>query len=297
MVRPGIFVRTAFRGIRRAPLRSILTAVTMGVALAILSAYLLFYQNMESMLAAWGRELDVSIFLSDDITAARREALRELLVARPEVAEVRFVDRARAFERLRRAWPEQAELLAAGGENPAEASFEVRFGNVPDLRRACSDLAAATRGLPGVAAADFGEPELVRVEGTLALLRTIGAVLAAFLSLAALFIAGATVRLALRERREEIEILRLCGATNAFIRAPLYLEGAFQGIAGGALALVLTAALCQVMAAAGAALLGGPGPGGSFPHLTPELAFGVLGGGAVLGALGSALAASRYLRT
>lgn len=293
MTRLLYFWKTALRGMRRTPLRSGLCAATTGVALAVLGSYLLLYANVEGLLSNWGSELDLSVYLRDDITAAQRDALRSNLKGRPEVAEVRFVDRSDAGERLARDWPQHAATLRDVGDLPVEASFEVRLQPTPDLRGALSKLAGQVAPAPGVAATDFGERELHRVEAALDLLRSAGAVLAAILALAAMFMIGATVRLAIRERRDELEIMRLCGATNAFIRAPLYLEGAIQGVLGGAVAIGLVALLHGFLEGAVTEVFAREV---QLTFLSVELALAVVAGATVLGAMGSAMAAGRYLR-
>lgn len=298
MARLFYFVKTALRGIRRSPLRSVLCTATTGVALAVLGSYLLLYVNLETLLASWGSDLDLSVYLKDDISVQARERLGEKLRLRPEVSEVRYVDRADAALRLRREWPQHAELLAAAGDIPTEASFELRLGPVRDLRVALGTLSRELLGEAGVAATDYGERELARVEVALELLRSAGAVLAAILALAAMFMIGATVRLAIRERRDELEIMRLCGATNAFIRAPLYLEGALQGVIGGVLALGLVFLLHAFLEGAVDDVFSAARPGQSaLSFLSLELSFALVGGATVLGGLGSAVAAGRYLRT
>lgn len=296
MARLAYFLKTALRGIRRSPLRSLLCAGTMAVALTILGAYLLVYANLESLLAGWGRDLDLSVYLRDEITPAERADLAAYLRGRPEVAEVGYRDRARALARLRDEWPQHGDLLAALDERVVEASLEVRLRSVPDRREALGRLARAAAARPGAAATDYGEEELGRVEGALGLLRSAGAFLAGLLGLAALFVVGANIRLALRDRRDELEIMKLCGATRAFIRAPLYVEGALQGALGGGLAVGLVSLLHGFLESAVAELTGGPAGAVPLAFLSGDLALAIVGGGAALGALGSAIAAGRYLR-
>lgn len=296
MARLFYFFRTATRGVRRSPVRTVLCALTTGIALAVLGSYLLLYVNLETLLATWGSDLDLSVYLKDDAKREARERLAEKLRARADVAEVRFVDRAAAAEKLRNEWPQHAAILGAP-DLPIEASFEVRLAPTRELRGALATLGVALAAEPGVAGTDYGERELQRIEIALDLLRGAGAVLAAILALAAMFMIGATVRLAIRERKDELEIMRLCGATNAFIRAPLYLEGAFQGIVGGALALGLVGLLHGFLeGAVDDVFTTRSSAEGALAFLSPELVLALLFGATILGALGSVVAAGRYLR-
>lgn len=284
-------LRSAWRGLARSPLRSLLSAGSIGVTLGVLGAYVLLYLHFESFLSRWGGDLDLSIYLADAVTSAERADLETYLRARPDVAEIRYTSKEAARERLRREWPAFATLLAEHDDDLAEASFEVRLRPVADVRAALAALARDVARRPGVSGTEFGEVELARVEDALAALRSAGAILGGLLGFAALFVVGATIRLALRERGHELEIMRLCGATNAFIRAPLFLEGALQGALGGAVALGLVAGLHAAIEGA----LGGLAPHG-LSFLSADIAALFLGGSAMLGALGSAVAARRHLR-
>jgi cell division transport system permease protein len=283
------------RGVTRAPLRSALCAATSGVSLAVLCAFLVLYTNVEGALAGFGAQLDMSVYLQEGTDAGTTDRVGAWLRARAEVAEVRYVDVATVAERLRTEHPEHAALWGDPRDLPLERSFEVRLTAASNLRERLAGLAEEVRAVPGVAAADYGAGELRRVEGALDLLRSVGVVLAIILALAAMFVIGATVRLAIRDRRDELEIMRLCGATNAFIRAPLYLEGALQGLLGGGLALGLAALLHALLETSLPAFLP---DGGSLQlaFLSTDAVLSVIAGAALLGAAGSALAASRYLR-
>jgi cell division transport system permease protein len=289
--------RNALHGLSRAPVRSLLCTLTLGVALAVVGAYLLLYSNLEGMLSRWGSDLDLSVYLQDNIRPDELEALTAHLRGRPEVAELRYLSRAANLERLRLEWPQHADLFSGEIENLAEASLEVRLRPVADRPLALARLARLASAQPGVAATDFGEEDLKRVEQGLALLKSAGAVLAGLLALSALFIVGATIRLALQDRGPEIEIMKLCGATNAFIRTPLLLEGTLQGAAGGGIALALVGILHLFLLGALDELFAGAAPAGPIAFLPAEQSVALVGGGALLGALGSALGAARYLRS
>jgi len=175
------------------------------------------------------------------VTAAPSADLRGLadrLAADPRVARVRIVGSAAALERFRRAYPDLGAALAELRETPFPPALEVvlRPGSPEG---AASEIARAARGWPGVEMAESEEGFGRRFRDAVRLLRGAGLFLGALLAVAAILSVASAVRLALDLHREEVEIMRLMGATESAIRAPFWLHAAFEGLAGGLAALGL----------------------------------------------------------
>jgi cell division transport system permease protein len=157
-------------------------------------------------------------------------------------------------------------------------------------------LTLQLRQVPGAAEVDFGTAWLERLEEFLRRARMAGLALLLLLGLATAVLVSNTLRLAVYARREEIEIMKLVGATDAFVGAPFLLEGLLQGAMAGGLAAVtllgLQAALLPRLAAAIGPLAAlPPGTGPAWPLL-----LSVVGGGTAIGLLASGLAILRFLR-
>ncbi|HEY7862581.1 MAG TPA: permease-like cell division protein FtsX [Thermoanaerobaculia bacterium] len=173
------------------------------------------------------------------VTLEREELAREIanrLAEDRRIARLRIVGSAAALERFRRSYPQLGEALRDLSEAPFPPTLEVelRPGVEPD---AAGEIASAARGMPGVEAAEAEEEAGRRFRNALTLLRGTGIFLGAILAAAAVLSVASTIRLALDLHREEIEIMRLMGATEAAVRAPFWLHATVVGLVGGAFAL------------------------------------------------------------
>jgi len=175
------------------------------------------------------------------VTASPSADLRGLanrLSADPRVAKVRIVGSAAALERFRRAYPDLGAALAELREAPFPPALEVVLRpSTPE--GSASEIARAARSWPGVEMAESEEEFGRRFRDGVRLLRGAGLFLGALLAVAAVLSVASAIRLALDLHRDEIEIMRLMGATEGAIRAPFWLHAAVEGLAGGVVALGL----------------------------------------------------------
>ena len=210
----------------------------------------------------------------------------------PRVATVRIVSSAAALERFRRSYPDLGAALADLKEAPFPPTLEIL------LRPAAPpgaglEIARAARAWPGVESAEAEEGFDRRFRDGIRLLRGAGLALGGLLTLAAVLSVASAIRMALDLHRDEIEIMRLMGATEAAVRAPFWLYATFEGLAGGTVALLLLAATYQ---AATRALASHPHPvlsvfRTSFLDWPAALALPVVG--TLAGFLGSLLSLGR----
>jgi cell division transport system permease protein len=290
-VRPLYHLARALDGLARRPAVALVATATLFVALFVTGLFAATLGGLSRLAAAWGGEVQMSVYLApgSDLQAARAAA--EAIA--PGVP-TETVTPAAALERLRGSFGEDASVLDGVADAVLPPSVELSLPSLP-LREARA-LAARLRAIPGAQAVDYGSLWLERLEGLLDRLRLVGLVLLAALCLATAVLVSNTLRLAVYARKDEIDIMKLVGATDGFVQAPFLLEGLLQGVVGGGLAalalLALHAALAPRLAAvvALAARLGRP-------DFLPDLLLGALvGGGAALGLLASHLAVRRFLR-
>lgn len=236
-------LRSAFAntvaGLRGSPVTSAVAAATIGVCLLLAGAFALVVANMEAILARFGEELHVVAYLEPGLPQEKLDALMERALAEPGVETVEYVSAEEAAERFRRTQPERAVLLDGIEENPLPASVELRLA--PDRRSgaAVRTVTAMLEALPGVAEIGSGNEWIEGYAQAVALIRSVGLSIGAVLALATLLIVANTIRLSIYARRDEIEILRLVGASRTYVAAPFLLEGLIEGVAGGAMGLVL----------------------------------------------------------
>jgi cell division transport system permease protein len=186
---------------------------------------------------AGGARQPVAAILTID-PAADARAVADRVAQDPRVARVTIVPSAAALERFRRAYPDLGGALNDLGEAPFPPTIEVILRPTAPVR-ASQELAAAARTWPGVDSAESEEEFAKKFSDGVRLLRGAGLFLGGLLAFAAVLSVASAVRLALDLHRDEIDIMRRMGATEAAIRAPFWLHASFEGLAGGAFALLL----------------------------------------------------------
>lgn len=215
----------------------------MAVALIALGLYVpgllvLLSRNLGRLATAGGEAPAVVVTLEP---SADGRPVTERIAADSRVARVRLVSSAEALDRFRRAYPDLGAVLADLKEAPFPPTLEI-FVKPGVAAAAASQIATAARSQPGVETAESEEGFDSRFREAIRLLRGAGLFLGGLLTLAAILSVASAIRLALDLHRDEIEIMRLMGATEGAVRAPFWLYGAFEGFAGGAIALALLAA-------------------------------------------------------
>ncbi len=285
-------VARAKRGLRE-ELRLYLVAVSsLSVAFLCVGGALLAVSNLDQMAARWGQSGRISVYLRDSVAAADVRQLRTVLEGLPEVAQVEEL----SSEDARALFLEQADVSADLGRLPVEvfpASLEVslRAGTPVQRIDAIGERLARLRAVEDVETYRgwFG-----RLDALIGAGRTVAGLLTLLVGLCVLAVIGNTIRLAVARRREEIEVMKLCGATDGFVRGPFVLEGMFQGFASALVAVVvLFFAYLALRGHVDSSIASLTGMRTVF--LRPWALVSLVVGGAIVGALGSALSLRRYL--
>jgi cell division transport system permease protein len=296
VLNPAYHFRQALLCLRYSPYAAVVAAATVAIALALSGSSLLLIRSIDSILRSYGADARVTVFL--DPASQGESLLPAVEKAAGTGATARFISPDAALGRLRSELGEAGRALNDLAENPLPPSIEVRLSSARlargDLREVRA-VAERLRKIPGVTQVDDAESFIDRLQSALTAIRAIGAVLFAIVLGVALFLVGNVVRLTVFARRDEIDILRLVGATDAFIATPFVIEGTLQGLAGGILAAVLVHT---------GEISGLPRLAGAFgfaqdilprPFHWPALLLFVLVGG-LLGFVASVFAVVRFLR-
>ncbi len=225
--------------IRAALPAHLMSAAVLSIALALPAGLFLVVEAGQRLLGDWDGPQRISLYLTDDTTPADARALAAEIGQRSAVGRVEYVSREQALAEFRQhAGVEEA--LAVLETNPLPITLLVH----PQGRTDGERLTALRDELAGLAAVDSAQLDMAWVERWAAIMaaleRTI-AVIALLLALAVVFVSGNTIRLEIENRREEILVTRLIGATDAYVRRPFLYSGALLGLAGGLGALLLLA--------------------------------------------------------
>ena len=268
----------------------VLSTAVIGVALSLPTGGYALLENLRGVAGRFALDTQISVFLQPGAKRAEADALGRTLRADRRIAKVRFVPREQALKELSSVQG-VAEVIAALGRNPLPDAFVVT-PREEDIEQLSGELAT----LPGVAHVQADAAWARR----LAALANIGRVaiwlLSALLGAGLVAVTFNTIRLQILTQSAEIEVSKLIGATDAFIRRPFYYLGLFQGAAGGVVALGIVAAGLGLLNREVRALAESYGSGFRLDFLGPGDALAVVVFAGLLGSLGAQLAVTQQLR-
>ena len=279
-----IALRDATFAVRRSPLLSALSVMTIAFSLFAFGLFGLVALNIRHALEGVAERVEIRAFLADntrieDIVLAAQEISRY-----SEVQSAKVISQEQALARARRELGEFADVFEAG---VLPASIDIRLKPSARDPRTVAAVSTRVRTIPFVDDVRYGEEWITQLHRLRNIAGITGIALGVAFAVVAILIIGATIRMTVLARAKEISIMRLVGATDAFIRRPFLVEGFFKGVIGGMLAIVFT----WIAAAVLEYYL-------NFRAMFFDqklLAFGLLGG-AVIGFFGSAYAVKRQLR-
>jgi cell division transport system permease protein len=279
----------------RNPLGSLLTTAVIGISLALPATFYLVLSNSERVASAWGGAARITLFLKLDVPLERAQAIAESLRAHPHVKAVRVIspDEALAEFRLASGFGDAIDQL---DENPLPASLLIQPDAAQFTGVAADELLTALRALPEADTARFDRQWVQRLLALLNIMHRAVLILAALLALAVLLIIGNTIRLSIYNRRAEVEINMLFGATAAFIQRPFLYNGLLHGLVGGLLAWLLVSGAVFLLQGPVSELAALYSSEFVLRGLSSAEAVRLLGIGGGLGLLGSWIAVQRHLR-
>jgi cell division transport system permease protein len=229
-------LRRAWQGFWRNALMSLAATATMVLMLVLLAGFWIIQTGLLSALDFTESKVEVVANINVDASPAAISELKTRLVAMPEVLSVTFVSRDEALVRFQKSMKDQGreDLTKYLDTNPLTASYEVKLTD-PGKATVVAD---ALREDPAVRNVLDTKETAQNVKTVTDILRTAGSVILLVIGVIVLFIIVNTIRLAVVARAEEIEIMRLVGASDAFIRWPFVFEGAMVGLFGAVITLV-----------------------------------------------------------
>ena len=281
----------AFTSLWRGRRAGLLSTLTIAVALFVLGAFLVVTANLERLGAEWSSAAELSVYLKDDITAAERRSVEVVLAPSDMLAAYEYVSKPEALVRFKQTFGDLAASVDGVGGNPLPASLEVRLRPGPGVSAGVDSLAARLRTMAGVADVRYDRQWLTRVLSAINVIRGVGLILGSVLAIAAALTVANVVRLALYARREELDIMNLVGAPQAYVRGPFVMEGVLQGGVGALVALIALGAAFFALRGRYLVPLASALNISSIHFLPAELCAVLVVGGMAVGCLGGLFAA------
>ncbi|MFP5430701.1 MAG: permease-like cell division protein FtsX [Gammaproteobacteria bacterium] len=220
------------------PIATTMTMLVVALALALPASFSLLLDNARHLVARWDGQAQISLYLRQDLALPAQQALFTRLEARRDIARAKMITPAQALEEFR-ALSGYGETLNLLNENPLPPVIVVWPSDTGT--KAVSGLRDALAARPEVEGADIDLAWVQRLNALLELGERLLLALALALGATVLLVVGNTIRLGFESRRDEVRVLSLLGATDAFVRRPFLYNGLWTGLAGGILASVVVA--------------------------------------------------------
>ncbi len=286
----GYFFAEAFTSLWRSRLVNAISIGTIAVSLFVLGAFLTVAGNLGDVVSRWTEKIQIIVYLEADIEDRVRASLENRLGEDPAVESLDLVDQEEALERFKTLFRDLSSLPEDLGENPFPASLEVNLRPSHQSPTEVQRLAEAFADVPGVQEIQYDLLWIERLATGVRLLRGVGAFLGGILVLAGIFTISNVIRLTVYAREDELDIMRLVGATRAYVKGPFVVEGMLQGGLGGLLAAGLLWLALRWLARdlATSGLLGRT----AFA-LPNEITIALIVGGMVVGVVGSLVSLRR----
>jgi cell division transport system permease protein len=277
------------------PFAALLTVLVIGIAIALPTCLHVLVQNVRAASGGWSGALDISVYMKVSASLDDARSTADRIRKRRDVADVAIIAADDALEEFRKGSGFGAALDALK-DNPLPHALVVRpdaaFRDPSQIR----GLTEALASLPGVDIVQLDTAWVTRFNAMLDVVRRVVLLAAGLFALGILVIVGNTIRLDIENRRDEIEVTKLVGGSNAFVRRPFLYNGFWYGLGGGLVAWLVVTLAVGILAEPVQRIAGLYGSAFRLHGLGPRGASIVLAGGVMLGWLGSFIAATRELR-
>jgi cell division transport system permease protein len=239
------FFREALRRLWVSKRTSFVAIAMITISLLIVGLFLLVAENLGRAAEQWQGRSRVIVYLETDATPAQVAAVDAWLASRPRFAQRQLVTREEALARFKVWFANLSEVVGSLEDNPFPPSFEIEVDPRSSQTSSFASDIAALRALGGVDQVQYDWEWIERLRRVVRVINLAGIIAGGVLAIAAAFTIANVIRLTMMLYREEIEIMRLVGATERIIRGPFLIEGFLQGTFGGILAVALLFALYE----------------------------------------------------
>lgn len=285
-------IRDAFKSLFRNGWMSLAAISAVAMTLLLVGAFVTILFNVNKLASDIENDVNVRVFIELATSDEDKEQLRQELEQIDNVEALTFSTRDEELDKLIGSYGEEFQLFG-GDDNPLHDVF-VLSAEVPEQT---GEVAAAAEDLAFVSKVEYGGTTADKLFDTIAAMRNVGLIIIVGLLLIAVFLISNTIRITIFSRSTEIEIMRLVGAKNSYIRWPFLIEGAVIGLIGSLIPTGILIFLYRFVYNVGTEFL----IGSNFALLTPNpfinyIGFGLMGIGVFLGAIGSVMSMTRFLK-
>jgi cell division transport system permease protein len=232
------FIKKALTDIRLNRFLNLVTIFTISLSILVVSVFMLFFENAGRAIEAWNQGGRAMIYLKADFTMDMLPKLKDGINSLGNVQSLVFISKDEALDRLKKEISSSSAFLKTLQGNPLPDALEIKMTSYNSLEEV-EAFAEKIKRIEIVEDVEYGQGWLGKFLKIFNLFKITGYAICSLFFLVALFITSNTVRLAFYSRKLEVEVMRLVGATETFIKAPFYVEGLLQGFIGGILGLVI----------------------------------------------------------
>ena len=276
-------IREAFAGFTKARVSTVITIFTVSFLLFILAIVAVFSLNMNRLVTVLNANNDVQVFLSNTVTDAEIQQLRQEILDMDDVQQVDYISKEEAAAEFEKEFGD--DIFAALGENPLPASFIIKLEENSETNTNINDFASNLEEMPNIDQVVLHQGALEALVKFSSVSKVVTYILFLLVFLGSLFMISNTIRLIIFARQQIIATMKLVGATDVFIRRPFLFEGIFQGFIGGLITMLTLLVLIRLISWQWPGLLVVP----------QEFYFIVLLSGILFGLVGSLFAIRRFL--
>jgi len=227
------FVSEAFSNLWSNRLNSFFSMAIIVFSLFTFGLFVLTAENLSGMIGRWTENVRINVFLSKGTTREAASKLESIIKQSPVVSQYQFITEEQALKRFQTYYPGMKQLTTELDSNPFPASFEITIRKEFQNKSFVQTFVTLLRTETMVEDVEYDQDWIDRIQFIIRFVRTIGLLFGGILMFTATFSIGNVIKLMVLSRRDEIEIMKLVGATNGFIKGPFLTEGILQGLLGG----------------------------------------------------------------
>jgi len=216
-----------------------LSVATITISIFILGLFLMLFSNLNGLLYKLDNEVQLIVYLNDNVTSAERKVLEDIISKSSLVKSMTKVSKKRAWQEFQSNMSENLKPLLGIKFNPLPASYKVQFHEADNRLVHIREIAEQLKDKKGIESVEYGQEWIVKIEKFMFFSRLFLFVMGGLLCFGLILIISNTIRLSIYSRQDEIELMLLIGATPSFVKIPYLFEGMLQGLTGSVLALFL----------------------------------------------------------